>query len=231
MSVVNLHNKILILTTTFNEESLLPVTMPCLMRVFDQDIVCIILDNCSDTPTRKYLHTLSHPQLKIEFLPQNIGKANAVNQWIAAHVLAANLPKAIVSMDSDILFSRRSFRYLVHAVGSIPDAGMIGMRWEKNRCNPEINLFLPSKRILGRENEVFKIKIPFLANVAGGIFAITGTVLRDYLHYELYPDSVGKIRYPDDVALFYKLKRAKLLSGYLNGAYATHLKSDETYII
>lgn len=221
------NNKILILIPTYQHLRILKVFFSSLVNLLDTDsnILAVCLDNNSDLPIKKFLSSLSHPQLFVELLPENIGKGNGLNQFIEKNLNSTNLPKVIVSLDSDIIFSPESFHYLIKAVCQIPNAGIIGMKYEKNQCNPERNLFFPAKKIRGENNEIFSINIPFLCNVAGGIIAIKGTILENQLNFELYPRAKGRVCYPDDGWLHDKLKPYKFINGYLNGAYASHLKS------
>jgi len=78
---------------------------------------------------------------------------------------------------------------------------------------------------------IYKVWRPFLCNVAGGVFSITGKLLMDQLHFELYPHSVGKVRYPDDAMLHDRLKQFKCKFGYLDGSLATHWRSDEKELL
>ena len=224
------HNQILLLSPSYNYQPELRLFSDCMLRILNHrsDVFLVILDNQSDAETQAYLNTLSHPQLEVRLLDQNYGKANAMNTFIETTISDHNLPRILISVDSDIIFSIKSFDLLIEAMDMIPDSGLLGMRYTPNLCNPESNLFFRPKKVVGTNGKSYLLSVPFLCNIAGGLLALRGAVLRDQLRYELYPHSTGKVYYPDDAFLYDKLKRSGLKLGYLNGCEATHLRSAET---
>lgn len=224
-SKASYHNKILVLSPTRNFLYPLKLFVESMLRVLESrsDVELVLLDNGSDADTVQYLNSLSHPQLEVRLLLQNIGKPNGINQFIRAELSPHNLPKVLLSIDSDISFSVQSFNTLVEASENIPNLGMLSMRYEDNGFNPEKHLVFPAKKF--NINGVrYSINPPFLCNVAGGIIALDGNLIQE-LGFTLYPKAEGKIRYPDDGFLYDLLKKKGRLSGYLNNTLATHWRS------
>lgn len=219
-------NKIILLIPTHNAPKELKVFLTHLQKTLSTrtDTKAYIFDNNSDKETKALLKATNHPHLHITYLPKNIGKGNACNNFIRENISKENLPKVLISLDADIIFSPESFDHFTKAASHIPNLGILGMRYTKNPCNPEKRLW-QKKTIKGTDNNHYTIRLPFLCNVAGGILAIPGETLKTHLNYELYPKAEGKTYYPDDAFIHDKLKTKNLKIGYLDGTEATHLKT------
>jgi hypothetical protein len=190
------------------------------------DVQVVVIDNGSEQRVVEYLKNIRQPNVLLQFLPENIGKAQAANEFIASNVDPQALPRTVWSIDPDILFDRLSFALLAEATENLPGLGMLGMRYARNNCNPEIYLFLPPKQLTGENGKTYSVKFPTMANVAGPVFAVSGQHLASPLGLRLFPMK-KYYRYGfDDSAVYLHLKKHGLPSGYLNGTLATHLKSD-----
>ena len=220
------HDQLLVLAPTHNHLFPLRLYIASLMGVLDHrpDVHVVVLDDHSNEETRSFLSKLSHPRLQVRFLDNPQWKAQNINAFIQSQLSESNLPRVLFSIDADISFSPSSFDYLAQAAEAIPQLGMLSMRYVRNRCYPERNLFFPPKKFKGLNGQTYPISIPFLCNVAGGCIAIPGAIIHE-LGYSLYPKSEGKLRYPDDAFLYDLLKQKKKICGYLNGTLATHWRS------
>ena len=176
---MDVSNKILILCTTFNFPDELAQTLQSILNVLNNraDAYAVILDNLSKDPkTQQILNTASHKQLEIIKNTVNHGKAIAVNNYIKKNISKINCPRIIISMDPDVVFSIDSFDKLVQAQDTIPNLGILAMRYTQNNHNPERNLWFPSKKI--KVNDItFKITSPVFSNIPGPLFAINGYIL------------------------------------------------------
>lgn len=201
----------------------------CLEKVFEtldasENTYAVILDNNSSPDIQKYLKSLKHKKVDIVFIGQNLGKAIAVNNFGRRFIDDTNLPKTVVSIDPDILFSPEDFGKMIEASKNIKKAGMIGMRFVDNSCNPEINLFFPEKKIKGIDNNIYKLKCPFMATVAGPIFAVKGSTYRNVLKNRLFPKKFIA-KYGGDDSATYDALRWITINGYLQGTSVLHLRS------
>lgn len=167
--------------------------------------------------------------METHFVGENLGKAAVINNYIRTYISESTLPKLFVVIDPDITFSAESFNTLVHAAENIPRIGMLSMRYEKNSCNPESHLIFPPKRIKGSDGKVYSVSIPFMSNVAGGIFAVRGKIVLNRLKGRLFPKKKYDVYWHDDAALHDALKW-KYRNGYLNGTLAKHYKSGDKLI-
>ena len=77
--------------------------------------------------------------------------------------------------------------------------------------------------------KIYKVAFPLFSNVAGGIFAIPGSLLSQTLQFRFYPVSFQSAYGSDDGELYDALKRSGFRSGYLNGTEAKHLMSADRY--
>lgn len=190
------------------------------------DTILVIIDSRSSDEIRDYLETIKHERVIIDYLDQNIGKARAANGFIAKYINNNNLPKTVWTIDPDLLFYAASFDHLLEAIQNIDKKiGVLGMRYKKNECNPEINMWLPPKKIKGKNGKIYSVTFPFFCNVAGGILAMKGETLRDGLNFVLWPKKFDRVYGGDDSAIYLELKRQGYKMGYLNGTIVTHLKS------
>lgn len=193
-----------------------------------QDVILVITDNESGPEIQAFLKTIEHPQVIIEFLGQNIGKARATNEYIARHFDRNALPATVWSMDPDITIDPASFDYLAEAIQNVPDnIKVLGPRYKKNECNPEMNVWFPSRKIKGKNGRVYSVAFPFLCCVAGPILVMTGQTMRDLFNFRFFPTDKYLPYGNDDTAIYLELRKRRLKSGYLNGALGNHLKSDD----
>ena len=134
------------------------------------------------------------------------------------------MPRQIILLDPDILFSMDSLNLMIEAIDNIKNLGMIGMRYVNNKANPERNLFFKPKRCIGLNEKTYFLKEPFLCTVAGGISGIRTTRLVEDMGFELFPKKQFKRYGGDDSAMYDKL-RWKYTNGYLEGTKALHMRS------
>ncbi|MFH1542574.1 MAG: glycosyltransferase [bacterium] len=202
--------------------------MKSLLKILNhrQDVVAAIIDSRSSDDIIDFLKTIKHDRLVIEFLPENVGKARAANEFITNNINRDNLPKTVWSIDPDIIVGTESFDYLLEAIENIDEKiGLLGMRFTRNNCNPEINMWLPAYRRKGKNGKIYSLKTPIMCCVAGPIFVIKGQTLADPLQFKLFPKKFVKVYGGDDSAIWLELKKHGLKSAYLNGTKVTHLIS------
>ena len=205
--------------------------MNSVLKILDRhpDVVMAVIDSKSSDDIRDYLKTIMHEQVVFEYLDENIGKARAANDFIAKYIDEANLPKTVWSMDPDIILDPLSFDFLLDAVQNIDDKiCVLGMRYKKNECNPEMNLWFPPKNIKGKNGKTYSIVMPSFCCVAGPILAMKSTVLSGPLKLKLFPKKFVKVYGGDDSAIYLELKKQGLKMGYLNGTIVTHLKTSHS---
>ncbi len=223
------NSKTLILMATYFHKERAMTTIKSLYNVINgsQDFEVIIIDNNSRDGLKEELQNLKYEQISTVFLKKNIGKANAMNsvveEWIKSKI---EFPEIIISMDSDITFSRESLDLLCNSIRNIPNAGMIGMRYIDNGYNPEKNLPNSPTKVYGENHIIYPILTPQNMNVAGGVFGIRGSIVKSLLEGKFYPNTQGKVYCGDDAFLYHKLKDAGLVNGYLEGTFATHHGED-----
>jgi GT2 family glycosyltransferase len=204
--------------------------MNSILKILDRhpDLVMAVIDSKSSDEIVDYLKSIKHDRIVIEFLEENIGKARAANGFIARYIDESNLPRTVWAIDPDLILDGSSFDYLLEAIQNVDDKiGVLGMRYKKNECNPEKNLWLPPRKIKGKNGKTYRITFPLFCNVAGGILAMKGAVLRDGLRFNLWPKKYIRVYGGDDASLHDELKKQGYQNGYLNGTLVTHLKSGE----
>lgn len=223
---------VVVLTPTFNHPAEFQHYLHSIEKVLKArpDVQLELIDNASDPPMHSQLRAVANSQIRVHFLTRNVGKGNALNEWLKTHPLDESV-QVVVSIDPDITFSPDSFDRLVAAAIDIPKLGYLSMRYTSNRCNPELGLWRGPRQVLGKSGRSYRLRYPVFANVAGGIIAIPRSVLANVLNGELYPNAEGKIYYGDEVALYLKLKKQGYRSAYLEGTEATHLKSGPIRLI
>ncbi len=201
--------------------------MNSILKVLDKhkDVVMAIIDSNSDDDIVDYLKSIKHNRIVMKFLPENIGKARAANNFIAKYIDKNNLPKTVWAMDPDIIVDLASFDHLLEAIQNLDNIAVLGMRYKKNECNPEKNLWLPAKKFKGKNNKTYSVVFPVFCNVAGGVLAMKGEVLRDGLNFKLWPKRYIRVYGGDDASIHDELKSHGYKNGYLNGTLVTHLKS------
>jgi GT2 family glycosyltransferase len=163
--------------------------MACLLNVLNHrdDTFCTIIDNFSkNKETHEILNNTHHDRLTVIKNQINNGKAIATNAYLSETLTSKNCPRILVSMDPDVVFDTQSFNYFISALDSIPNLGMLAMRYIDNGFNPERSVWWPSKQIKGK-GAAFNIRRPVFANVPGGFFGIQGYILNYYLNFKLFP--------------------------------------------
>ena len=188
------------------------------------DLFLSIIDNFSDCSTRAYLNSLKHDRLDICYLGTNVGKAVAANSYINDRLSIDYMPRQIISLDPDTIFSMKSLSVLIEAVDALENVGMVGMRYVDGKTNPERNLFFKQKKHIGNNGKIYFLKEPFLCTVAGPIFGIKSKRLVEDMGFELFPKKIYR-RYGGDDSATYEKLRWKYSNGYLEGTKALHLKS------
>lgn len=218
-------NSNLIIIVTYTCLPAIKLCLDCVLETLEEteNTFALILDNNSSSDIQAYLNKIKHSKVDIVFIGQNLGKAIAVNNFGQRFLNKTNLPETIISIDPDIIFTPKDFQEMINASKNIKKAGMIGMRFAKNSCNPEINLFFPERKIKGIDKKVYKIKSPFMATVAGPIFAIKGSVYMNTLKFRLFPKKFLATYGGDDSATYAVLRKG-LVNGYLQGTQVTHLR-------
>lgn len=205
-----------------------------ILAILDQrsDTILVITDNNSEPEIQAFLKTIKHPQVIVDFRGENIGKARATNEFIAKHFDRNALPATVWSMDPDILIDPASFTFLAEAIQNMPDnVRVLGPRYVKNECNPEMNVWFPAKRIKGKNGKIYSVVFPVLCCVAGPILIMTGHTMRDLFNFRFFPTDKYLPYGNDDTAIYLELRKRHLKSGYLNGALGNHLKSDDKRVL
>ena len=222
--MIDLKNKTLVLVVTYYFKETALMTLRALSESIGgaDRFQVIVIDNNSRDGLQEELKRLNYPEFTIRLLEKNIGKANAINKITRELFDAGTIPEVMISMDGDITFSKDSLLLLNRAILSIPNAGMISMRYEDNGFSPEKNMPDQPTRYAGRDQTIFDIRTPQFINVAGGVFGISGECFKNILAGQLYPVPAGKVYCSDDRALFEKLRDAGCVNGYLDGTLATH---------
>jgi glycosyltransferase involved in cell wall biosynthesis len=235
--MVTIHAPVLMICTTFNFPNELAKTLPCIINAVSNrsDTQCVIIDNHSKDPAvHQQLDAVNHPNIAVLKNTINQGKAIAVNAFLAQYVTTHNCPHILISMDPDLVFDTQSFDDLVACLNTVPNLGMLSMRYKKNAYNPERSVWRPSQKFTGIDGQVYWIRRPVFANVPGGFFGVQGYVLHYYLNYKLFPQTKNTANFnkgyiqragSDDAYLYDYLKKYSLTQGYLEGTQIEHLKS------
>jgi len=221
-----LKDSTLIVIVLFREPKVIQYSINHLLSIITNrpNTWVVIINNNPQKGVTEVFNAIDHPQVIKFDLPFNFGKALAANFFFNDYITADNLPKTIVSLDPDTIFSKESFEHLVETSIQCPQVGMLGMRFEQNECNPERNLFFPAKKVRGENNKIYNIKCPFMCTVAGPVLAIQGQKILVDCNNQLFPKKEIKVYGGDDSALYNALRR-KYINGYLEGTQATHLFS------
>ena len=221
-------DKHVIFSPTRHEKPAIALFLSSLIKILDRrpDVYLVILDNQSSEDIRGYLRSIKHERLILQFLPENIGKARATNEFIAQYIDETSLPRTVWSMDPDVMIDLKSFDYLIEAVENMPsNVKVLGPRYKKNNCDPEMNLWFPPKKVKGKNGQSYRISFPVLCCVAGPILAMTGQTMAETFKMKFFPTDDYLVYGNDDTAIYQELRKKRLKSGYLNGTQATHLKS------
>ena len=224
-----LKDSTLIVVTTFRHPELIQLSLDNLTAIISDrpNTYLVIIDNKSKPDVTDYLKRLESDRVFVFCLPFNFGKALASNFFLKEHVTKHNIPKTIVSMDPDVVFSKEDFNYLIEASENLPQCGMIGMRFTNNACNPERNLFFKPKKVIGLNKKEYQLKVPFMCTVAGPILAMSGRLIFERCNNELFPKKYIKVYGGDDSALYDKVRWSHV-NGYLEGTEITHMSSGAT---
>ncbi|MBE33322.1 hypothetical protein CL647_04300 [bacterium] len=216
----------LIVIVTYRFSEIIAYSLQNIAKITqDQDNTWIvIINNAQDPDIIEVINTLNHPRIITFHLPFNFGKALAANFFFKQYITKENIPKTIISLDPDTIFSAESFTKLVDASQQLPQCGMIGMRFKDNKANPERNLFFKPKKCLGINKKEYHVSSPFMCTVAGPILAIEGKKIVEDCKNQLFPKKYIQVYGGDDSAL-YDVFRWKYINGYLEGTEATHLIS------
>ena len=221
------NDKHLIITVTYNQLPALELFLNNLLPIIKKrnDFELVIMDSGSESDVVALLNKIKLQNIEVIFHKENIGKAQVVNKFSGERITQYNYPKTIISIDPDILVTERDLNYLIEATENLKGIGMLSMRYLKNGFAAEQNICFPSITRIGANNRKYKLKVPFLCNVAGGVFAIKGEQLVAPLNYVFYPIKYTTAYGPDDAMLSDKFKRLGYLNCYLEGTSALHLKS------
>ncbi|RAP31722.1 hypothetical protein DID78_00160 [Candidatus Marinamargulisbacteria bacterium SCGC AG-343-D04] len=224
--IANFKDSTLIIVVTYRRKNIIQLSIENILNIINKrkNTYMVIINNHSSEEVNTYVRSIDHPQCVNIQLPFNFGKALAANFFFKDYISHKNLPKTIISLDPDTVFSKESFEKLVSASINLPQCGMIGMRYTKNNCNPERNLFFKPKKIKSNSNNIYSLSCPFMCTVAGPIFAVEGKKILNECNNELFPKKVIKVYGGDDSALYNKLRK-KYINGYLEGTEATHMHS------
>jgi GT2 family glycosyltransferase len=223
----DLNDKYLILVVTYNQQPALELFLNNLLPIISKrsDFELVIMDSCSEEAVVDLLKKIKQSNVEVIFHKDNIGKARAVNSFSGERITQYNYPKTIVSIDPDILISEKDLNYLIEATENLENVGMLSMRYNNNGFAPEQNIWFPAVTKIGKNNKKYKVRVPFLCNVAGGVFSIKGEHLVAPLNYIFYPIKYTTAYGPDDAMLSDKFKRIGYTNAYLEGTSALHLKS------
>ncbi|RAP27118.1 hypothetical protein DID74_00865 [Candidatus Marinamargulisbacteria bacterium SCGC AG-333-B06] len=225
-TVTQFKDSTLIIVVAYRFPEVITYSLKNILEIIqDQDNTwVVVINNAQDQDIIECIDSLKHPKLITFQLPFNFGKALAANFFCNHYITKENIPKTIVSLDPDTIFSRDSFNTLVEASHQLPQCGMIGMRFKKNKANPERNLFFKPKKCVGINKKEYYLSCPFMCTVAGPILAIQGKKIVEDCNNQLFPKKYIQVYGGDDSAL-YNMFRWKYVNGYLEGTEATHLVS------
>jgi GT2 family glycosyltransferase len=221
-----LKNSTLIIIVTYRHPELIKLSLKSVIEAIEckENTYVVIIDNHGNTEITEHVLSLISDKIFAFPLPFNFGKALAANFFMKEYITTENLPKTIVSIDPDIVFSKNDFSTLIEASQHLPNCGMIGMRYTKNNCNPERNLYFKPKKITGTNNKDYYLSVPFMCTVAGPIFAVSGDKVYYDCGNELFPKKYIKVYGGDDSAIYAKLRK-RYINGYLEGTEVTHMAS------
>ncbi len=221
-----LKDSVLIVVVLYRLPSVVKYCLDNLMKIIEKkdNAWLVLINNNAEPGVQDVFRSISGPKIIKFDLPFNFGKALAANFFFKEYISQDNLPKTVISIDPDIIFSKDSYDLLIEASQNLPQAGMIGMRFTQNNCNPERNLFFKSQKCKGQNGVCYFLKKPFMCTVAGPVLAISGEKVFFDCGNELFPKKFIKIYGGDDSAI-YNAFRWKYINGYLEGTEATHLFS------
>ena len=223
-------DKNVIFSPTFHDRPAVELFLKSLFQMLDhrRDVVLVIMDNDSIEDVKPLIKSIDHPQIITVFREQNLGKARATNEFIAEYFDRNALPRTVWSVDPDIMIDPLSFDFLSEAILNMPDnIKVLGPRYKRNECNPEMNTFLPPRNIKGKNGKTYSIVFPFFCCVAGPVLTMTGETMRDLFNFRFFPTDNYQPYGNDDTAIYLELKKRGLKSGYLNGTLANHLRSGD----
>lgn len=221
-----LKDSLLIVVVAYRHPKVIQYSLESLLDIIKSknNTWVVLIDNNSDCAVKTVLDKLQSDKLIRFSLPFNFGRGLAANFFFKEYISQENLPKTIVGLDPDIVFSKESFDRLIDASENCQKVGMLGMRYLDNSCNPERNLFFKPKKVIGKDNVDYYITSPFMCTVAGGVFAIDAKKIFFECNNQLFPKEKIQVYGLDDSSLYAKL-RWKYINGYLEGTQATHLYS------
>jgi GT2 family glycosyltransferase len=224
--IKNYSAKHLIITVTHHYLSAIEMFLNNLLPILEhrQDLEMVVIDSGSEKEIVDYLKTIKLHNVEVIFHKENIGKAKAVNRFFKEMVSRDDLPSTIISMDPDIVFSEIDLNYLIEATENLNKIGMLSMRFVKEGFPLEQNIWFPPIMKKGINNKKYKLRVPFLCNVAGAIFVVKAERLIDPLNFIFYPIKYETAYGPDDAMLSDALRKAGYTNAYLEGTEALHLR-------
>lgn len=196
-----------------------------------EDTYLVLINSAGSKEITNYIHRIKSDKVDLVELPINFGYNHAVNYYIRDFINDQNLPKIMISLGSDILFSKEDFVTLTKAISDLDKYATLSLSYENNLHNPEMNVLKP-KNVQGTQNS-WHIRHTFFCPVAGGIMGFRGEILKNHLGYTLfhpkyYPKKYIRLMpYGGADASLYKAVRGKYRVGYIADTKALHLKSKE----
>jgi hypothetical protein len=179
-----------------------------------------IVDNDSSEEVKGIIRSwvaASHPfKAHAEFLNSNNGKATAINHIVSKEKLGDS-NEALICTDPDILFQLGDIDRLATFVGGVAEVGMISMNYEGS---PKVGEGMILDFMVGGQK--FQVEERRDTNVAGGIFAVPGSVVRDNGNLVYQTDKVMAY-WSEDFQVWSEMRKRNKVCGYLLGTLALHL--------
>ncbi|MEK9727437.1 MAG: glycosyltransferase [Candidatus Margulisiibacteriota bacterium] len=196
----------------------------------------ILINSNASEDISNYIQSIRSAKVDLVNLPINFGFNHSVNYYIKDFISDENLPKVVLRMDADILFSKADLEQLIDGIIHLKQYGTLALSYENNQCNPERNV-LKERTVLGANKRSYQVRPTFFCPVAGGIMGIRGAVLKDDLKFEMFsplklPKQFLKVAAVGgaDASLYNALKR-KYKAGYIANTNALHMKTRSADII
>lgn len=170
-----------------------------------------IVDNGSRDGTGPYLDAMAaaEPRLRVEHLPENVGKPAAINRVWRPALGAAEPPDFLVSMDDDMA----------------PDPGWLGLASEAFRREPRLGLLGLDVDDPARDHHPIAHRRCYGDGIVleTGEFCVAGACLIFptplIRRIGLYDESLGLYAH-DDADMRERVVRLDLLAAYLHGVWA-----------
>ncbi len=113
--------RVTVLLTVWNGMPYLIEAVESILRQTERDFVFLILNNGSEDGTAVYLSSLADPRLRVEHLPENIGRTNVLNKGLAL----VETPYTAVLDADDVAEPQRLARQLAF-LDEHPDVALVG---------------------------------------------------------------------------------------------------------